>query len=352
MRGRRGTNCLRCMALSPLQRLRVCLLALLLLVGVGTLGYMLLEGWRPLEALYMTVITLSTVGFREVKPLNPPGMAFTMGLIGTGVGVMAYAAGTLGRLIIEGELAGVLGRRRMQRSIDALRDHFVVCGYGRVGKVVARELAAAGLPLVIVDTSADRIAEAEARGYLCLRGDATSEEVLERAGIARARGLLSCVGSDADNLYITLTARGLNPQLFIIARTASEEAERKLRWAGANRTISPHLLGGMRMAQAILQPHLLDFIEVTTARQSRELQMEEVEVRPGSWLAGKTVREADLRGAFGLLIITVKRPDGTMIINPPPEERLEEGDLLIVIGEREALQKLEHTLQGSSGTTR
>ena len=340
------------MALTPLQRLRVCLAALLLLVGAGTLGYVLLEGWSPLEALYMTVITLSTVGFREVRPLDASGMGFTIGLIGTGVGVMAYAASTLARLIIEGELVGVLGRRRMQRSIDALCDHFIICGYGRMGKVVARELAAAGMPLVVVDAAPDRVAEAEARGHLCIRGDATSEEVLERAGIVRARGLLSCVGSDADNLYITLTARGLNPQLFIIARTASEEAERKLRWAGANRTVSPHLLGGMRMAQAILQPHLVDFNEGTTARQSAELQMEEVEVRPGSWLAGRTVREANLRGEFGLLIITVKRPDGTMIINPPPEARLEEGDLLIVIGEREALERLERTLQAPSGTSR
>lgn len=325
-------------------RLREFLFALcvpVLLMAAGTAGYSSIEGWPLLDALYMTVITITTVGFLEVHPLTAAGRVFTMALSLIGIFTLFYAASAIIRGIVTGEVGGDLGRQRMQRILAELTDHVIVCGFGRMGRLVCEEFTASQMPFVVIDREASLLQQFKSPHGIALVGDATSDEVLRRAGVARARVLVTVAASDADNLYITMSARLLNEKLFIVARAEDEEAEKKLLRAGASRVVSPYVIGGQRMAQAVLRPAVLDFIELATRVDYMELQIEETEVQPGSALVGAQVKDSRLRKDLGIIIVAIKRVDGQMLFNPEPEVAIGPGDLLITLGHRAQLDRLE-----------
>jgi voltage-gated potassium channel len=311
-----------------------------LLIG-GALGYRRIEGWTWIEALYMTITTLTTVGFSEVHPLSPPGRIFTMALMMGGVFTLFYSATEIIRAIVSGEIQGIFGRQRMERMLTDLENHIIVCGYGRMGRLVCDQFSAASLKFVVVDRQEALLEKFAVPHGIALHGDATIDEVLRRAGVMKARALLTLAASDADNLYITMSARLLNEHLFIVARCDDEHAEKKLTRAGASRVILPYVIGGHRVAQAILRPSAMDFIELATRSEHLELQIEETEVKEGSRLAGSTVKDSAIRQELGIIVVAVKKPDGRMLFNPASETTFEPGDLLITLGHRTQLDKLE-----------
>jgi voltage-gated potassium channel len=325
-----------------LRRLLILVLIPTLLVGVGTAGYVLIEpDYTVFDALYMTIITLSTIGYGEVHPLSPAGRTFTMLLILGGVFTLFYAAGEIVRGIVGGEVQNLLGRRRMERTLAQLENHVIVCGYGRVGKLVCEEFSRHRTPFVIIDCDANRLTDFQIAHGIALAGDATSDEVLRHAGIERARALLTVMASDADNLYTTMSARLLNKDLYIVARVEQAHSEIKLRRAGANRVVSPYLIGGHRLAAAVLRPAVVDFIELATRQGHVDLQLEETQIAAHSPLAGSTLRDSGIRSELKVIIVAVKKANGTMLFNPDPELRLEAGDVLVAIGPREQLDRLE-----------
>ncbi|HEY3121938.1 MAG TPA: potassium channel protein [Vicinamibacteria bacterium] len=312
-----------------------------LLVVAGTVGYHAIEGWPLFDALYMTVITVTTVGFREVHALSGAGQAFTMLLALGGVFTLFYAATAIIRAIVTGELGGGLGRQRMERQLAEMDRHVVVCGYGRMGRLVCAEFATLKMPFVVIDPQPGVFEDFSLPAGVPLHGNATSEGVLKRAGVERAKTLVTAAASDADNLYITMSARLLSEKLFIVARAEGEEAEKKLMRAGANRVVSPYVIGGQRIAQAVLRPAVFDFIELATRSDYMELQLEEIEVRAGSALAGAMLKDTRVRQDLGIIIVAIKKPDGKMAFNPGPDGVLEPGDLLITLGHRDQLARLE-----------
>jgi len=330
--------------MSPLQRLLWGICALVLIVIIGVIGYEVIEGWSFIDALYMTVITITTVGFTEVHPLSYAGRIFTIFLIIGGVGGALYILTTVGQYILEGQFGITMGRRRMKAKIAKLKEHFILCGYGRVGQEIAHVFSEERAPFVIIDNNEQQVAKAEGAGYLCLLADATSDEALKEAGIERARGLVSAVGNDTANTYITLSARGLRPDLFIAARCSSSEAESKLRRAGADRVISPYSIGGHRMAMLALRPAVVDFIDTVTYRPGRELQLENVDVASSSPLVGMTMEQ--VRGQFETTVLAMRKKSGKLLANPPGEEIIEDGDRLIVIGTKKRLAALESIFEG------
>ncbi|NPB08993.1 MAG: potassium channel protein [Thermodesulfobacteria bacterium] len=321
----------------------VCLL--LLLLFIGTLGYYLIEGWSFFDALYMTVITLSTVGFGEIHPLSHSGRLFTIILIMGGVGVAFYVFTMITETIVSGQLQDFLGRRRLEAKLASLHDHYIICGYGRIGRHICR-IISKEVPFVVVEINPEVIKEIEKDGFIYLEGDATHEDVLKKAGIERAKGLVSVLRSDADNVYITLTARSLNPKLFIIARADEEHVEKKLKRAGADKVVSPYLIGARRMALIILRPAVTDFLELATPEENLELQLEEVRVRPESDLVGKTLQESGIRQFSGAIILAIKKVTGEMIFNPPPDYVFEADDTVVALGDREGLARLEEVASG------
>ncbi len=325
------------------QRLIRVLAVLILVVALGVIGYMVIEGWSFRDALYMTVITLSTVGYAEVRTLSSAGRIFTIVLIVVGVGGMLYTLTALVQYFVEGQLSNILGRHRMREKIANLKDHIILCGYRRVGREVARVFANEGIPFVVVDIDNEAIAKAAADGCLYIHGNATSDETLEQAGIQRARALVAALGSDVDNVYITLSAKNMRPDVFVVARISSEESETKLRRAGADRVISPHRIGGRRMALLTLRPLVVDFFEATMHSHSGDMVLENIKVESGSPVAGVTVKESlDCCGATAIL--AVRKQNGRLIANPPGDTPLEIGDELVVIGTREQLRALEGTV--------
>ena len=325
------------------RRLLWVIIALAIIIVTGVIGYMLIEGWSFLDALYMTITTITTVGYREVHPLSDGGRVFSMLLIVGGVGGALYTLTAVVAYVVEGEFGTTLGRRQMKNRIAKLKEHFILCGYGRVGQEIARVFAEEGVPFVVIDKDQNNAADAEKDGCLYLMADATNDEVLKEAGIERARGLVVAVGSDADSTYITLSARQLCPDLFIEARTSSGEAEVKLKKAGADRIISPYSIGARRMAMLALRPAVVDFIDTVTYRKGQELQMENIAVNDSSSLVGITIREARQRSQATILAIS--RKDGRLLANPPEEETVGAGDILIAMGTREQLASLEEICQ-------
>jgi voltage-gated potassium channel len=315
------------------------------IITVGTIGYLVIEGWSLLESIYMTVITLSTVGFREVRPLSPPGQAFTAGLIVAGVGAVTYLFAAISQYIVSGELSGSMRKARMQQRIDALTGHYIVCGYGRVGQQVVQDLLHEHKPCVVVDSHEDLMHDFPA-GATSVIGDASDDDVLELAGISRAAGLVAATGDDAINLFVTLTARTLNPKLVIVARANLSTTEPKLIRAGASHVLSPHTISGRRIARLLLHPSIIDFLEVVMHSGNLELVLEECRVREGSDLHGKTVAEADVRQRTGANVLAVKSQEqGAILTNPPSEMRFEPGEIIIALGTHEQLQ----TLAGLAG---
>jgi voltage-gated potassium channel len=326
--------------MSPLRRFLQIIFALIIVIAVGVIGYRLIEGWSLLDCLFMTVTTISTVGYREIHPLSTGGMVFTIVLIIGGVGVLFYAVTTVVQYIIEGNLANILGRRRMKEKIAKLKGHIIVCGYGRVGREVARVFQEERIPFVVIDHNSEAIAKAAEDGYLHLVGNATNDDILREAGILQARGLVAATGSDADNVFITLSARELSPDLFITARAGALESEAKLKRAGADRTIYPHVLGGRRLALLALRPLVVDFVDTALESRGQELVLENIEVGPGSPVAGKTVREGR-SCCSGATILAVKKKGGALLTSLSDDTPLELGDKLVVVGNREQLRALE-----------
>jgi len=312
-----------------------------LVIAGGTTGYVAIEGWGVFDALYMTVTTVATVGFREVHPLSRAGQVFTLLLIVSGVGTAFYTATLLATAIVEGGLHRRFERRRIERMLEGLRDHFILCGYGRIGSMIADELDQQKVPFVVIERSAERVQQVLLRGWLAVAADASRDEVLERVGIHRARGLIAAVGTDAENVYTVLTARVVRPDLFIVARVESDDAEPKLRRAGADRVISPYHIGATHMAQSALRPAVVDFVQLATSSGHLDLSMEQVKIVEGSPLVGQTIVEAGIRQKFGLIVVAIRRAEGTMDFNPSPESVIRAGDELVVLGRPQSVKALE-----------
>jgi voltage-gated potassium channel len=311
-------------------------LVLLLVIVVGTAGYRLIEhesGWSVLDALYMTVITLASVGFGEVHPLSPAGRVFTIFLILGGTGVLVYGISTLTAFIVEGELTSVLRRRKMQRGIDKLTDHFIVCGADNTGRYAIDELAKTRQHFVVIDRNPERLKELEARGILTLHGDATHDTVLLAAGIARARGLISALHSDADNLFVTLTAKGLNARLRVISKAVEEASEAKLRRAGADGVVMPNYIGGLRLASELIRPAVVTFLDRMVRTPDATIRVSPIEIAPHSPLNGQTLAESGLLERDGITVVALLGADGVYHFNPTRDTRLSPKHTVIVIGE-------------------
>jgi voltage-gated potassium channel len=330
--------------MDPVRHLKISMLILLMLVSVGTIGFMAIEKWRFLDALYMAVITLSTVGFREVHDLSDTGRIFTMMLIVVGVSVLGYIVGSLAQIMFEGQIQRVIGRKKVEKKIDALKDHYIICGFGRIGSLICKEFKANDLSFVVVEKDSELTEKLTEEGYLHMKGDATMDETLLKAGIKRAKGLISVVTSDTENVYITLTARGLNPGLYIMSRSGEEGSDIKLKRAGANKVVSPYIIGGSRMAQSILRPNVVDFIEIATGSEHMDLQMEEITIPSHSAFAGETLVSSGFRKEIGVIIVGIKKSHGKMVFNPHSQSKIEGGDTLIILGEPGSIIKLEDLL--------
>ncbi len=316
--------------------------AILCVLVTGTLGYHFLEDWTLLDGLYMTVITITTIGFKEVHDMGTSGEVFTMVIIVMGMGVVAYAMLTATRLVVEGEVTKILSRRRYMKTIERIRDHFIICGFGRMGSFVCGQLSERHVPFVVVENRPEVQDDAVQAGYLLVPGDATKEETLEAARIREARGLVALLDSDADNVYVVLSANRLNLNLEIIARAAEESAAEKLQWAGATRVISPYAIGGMRLVLSILKPKVMSFIEVAMDYRELGIDLGEVVVAETSAYAGKPLIHTGIRKELNLIIVSVIKADGRMVFNPGPETLIEARDTLIAMGERSSLQALEY----------
>lgn len=324
------------------RRLLLALTALALVLVGGTVGYVLL-GFGVLDAIYQTVTTVTTVGFREVRRFSRADEIFTVVLILVGVSVVLYTFGVLLEALVEGHLRTVVRRQRMERKISRMSGHAIVCGWGRVGRATADFLSASGQQIVVVDSNTERI---EAVPYPRVHGDVTDDETLHRAGIDRAAVLIAALDTDADNVYVTLSGRTLRPDLLIIARARTESSEAKLERAGANRVVNPQRIGGDRMASFALQPHVVEFLEIVMHDGSLEFQLTESIVCPGAALAGSTVRASHIRETTGALLLAVRKQDGTFSTNPSPEWTIEPGEVLIAIGSDAQLAALRQ-LAGS-----
>jgi len=320
------------------------ILVALAITWLGVAGFVVIEGYSFLDALYMAVITLSTVGYREVEPLSDAGKAFTVVLILFGLGFVLYTIMAVATAVVEGSLIDFMKGRRMDRRIRELKGHVVVCGFGRVGRWAARELAAAGRDVVVVDRDPARVGQAIDDGLLAIEGDATEDEQLEPAALERASALVCALDNDAENVFLAVTGRGISPRLLIVARASDEKAEAKLRRAGADRVISLHEIGGHRMAYSILQPAVFDFLDVFVRDEALDLRLHEVRLAEGSSLAGRALRDCRLRESTGVIVIAIRREGGAFDGNPDPGFVLRENDELIVLGREEQLARLHDTL--------
>ncbi len=319
----------------------LALLLVLIVIVAGTIGYIVL-GFGVLDALFQTVTTITTVGFREVRPLYTAGKIFTIVLILAGVGTALYAFGVIIETLVEGHLRRDIERRRMERSIARMTGHTIVCGWGRVGRAVADYLAGQGIDVVVVDHDPERLAGVP---HATIVGDVTDDEVLRTAGLMRAKALVTAINTDAENVYVTLSARALRPDLVIVARARTEESEPKLLRAGATRVVNPQRIGGHRIAAAAAQPNVVEFLDVVMHDGSLEFRLEEVSIGAGSRLAGQTLREADLGTTTGALVLALRDPDGAFLANPPVQTCVETGSVLIAIGTQGQLSALRQAAE-------
>ena len=322
------------------KKLLIVFLLIVALWLTGVAGYMFIEKWRLLDSIYMTAISLTTVGFKEVRPLSDYGRVFTIVLITLGVGLFFYAAGTLAEAIIEGHIRGLIGRKRMEKRIGKLSDHYIVCGYGRLGRVICHELQMRRFPVVVIDNRETAIKVAGQNGLLYLKGDATLDETLVKAGIKRAKGLITVLGTDAANVYITISARSLNPRFTIVARAEDENAEKKMFRVGATKVISPYKIGATRMALAVLKPTLTDFLDLASHSVGFDLDIEQIEIMPGSELAGKALKDVSLREKTGVTVVAIKKKGGRLSLQLSPDEPLSPGDTIIALGSKSGVQKV------------
>jgi voltage-gated potassium channel len=326
-------------------RLILVALAMTVTMAIGTIGFVVIDDYPPFDAFYMTLITVLTVGYGEILPLSFWGRVFNSGLLLVGVTVILLATGFLTQTIIELELNQFFGKRRNKQMIDKLKGHYILCGYGRVGRGAAAELTAAGAPFVVIDNNEDRVERAMQAGLLAVVADASRDETLRDVGIARAKGLIATLGTDADNLFLTLTAKTLNSLLQISARVAEETSEPKMRRAGASFVFAPYVSTGHRMAQALLKPHVLQFLDYTIQEgTTAEAGIEQIRIEPGSSFCKKTIREVEVNKGKEVVVLALRRSSGKMIYNPDDDEQLAGGDYLIVMGEPSGLDQLEKML--------
>jgi voltage-gated potassium channel len=328
-----------------LHNLRLIGTALAVLLLVGTLGFHFLEGWPWLDSIYMVVTTLTTVGYREIHDLSPAGRIFNIALIVTGVSLLFLGIGSLTQALLEFELRNFFGRRKMEREIGRLSDHYIICGIGRVGRSAARELARKPAPFVIIDQNEPK-ASRHHGDWLTIIGDATQEQVLRQANIERAKGLVAATTTDATNLYIVMTARELNPRLKIIARASEDDAERRFLKAGADSVVSPYHFAGQRIAQSFLRPHVVSFLDTATTHLGMDLEIGEILVGRESAVSGKTIETSCIRQDSGVIVLAIKHGDA-MRFSPSFDDRIEPGDYLIAMGEPSQLRRLEHMAASS-----
>jgi voltage-gated potassium channel len=325
---------------SPTRRLLLAALPFVALTVFGTVGYMVLGDAAPLDALYMTVITIAAVGYRETVTLEGPARLFTLMIIVLGVGSVTLVVVSGLDFVLEGHLEDALGRRRMDRELSRLNNHTIICGFGQVGQHVALSLIADEQQIVVVDIDRDRTESARGHHLLAVDGDAAREDTLVRVGIARARAVVACVHDDADTVLIALTAKGLNPDVLVIARIKRNENEAKVRRAGADRVIVPAAIGGRRIATLVTRPSVIDFLDIITHGVDGDLVLEEVLVRPGGPLDGRTLRLLQMRERLGVTVLAVRSQGQSTNTRPEPDTRLRAGDLLVVIGSRDSLSRL------------
>ena len=309
----------------------VCLLVL------GAVGYIVIEGWSFMDALYMTVITLATVGYGEVHEISPEGRLFTVILIFLGVGFFLYVVGNVIQFLVEGRIRHVLGRRILDKQISKLQNHFIVCGYGRMGRALCGYLIQRYLDVVVIEQNPDRIPAMDKDGILYILGGATDETILMKSGIRQARGIMTVLGSDADNVFLVLIAKRLNPKIFVVARANQNETEQTLYSAGADKVVSPFALGARRIAHAILRPSVIHFLELAFADDSTDINVEEMIVDASSKLIDVSLQESGLRHDFDLIIISIRKTDGTMCFNPKASHRFEAGDTVVAVGSSKGL---------------
>jgi voltage-gated potassium channel len=328
--------------MAELNRLRRAILLLILVVGVGVAGYVGIEGWNVFDAFYMTVITLATIGYGEVQTLHPAGRAFTVLLILLGLTVGTYTLGAFTELIVAEKVQNLLGKRRMERGLAQLKNHMIICGWGRMGQEIAREFRSKEVPFVVIELSEEKAHQLAEMGLLVVTGDAANDQSLRAAGAERARGLIAVAPRDADNIFITLSARAMNPDLFIIARSVYEQDQHKLELAGADRVISPYVIGARRIAAAAFHPTVVDFLDLEVHHAEMEWELEDLEVTGDCWFAGKTLRESGIREETGCTVLAVKQgATGRFVSNPPPNTMLDIGDWLIVLGTLDQLREME-----------
>jgi voltage-gated potassium channel len=328
------------------RRVLVLIVLSLLLVAFGTFGYIAVEGFSFLEGLYMTVITLSTVGFTEVRPLDDIGRVFTMVLILMGVGFIAYNLAYFSQVLLDGNLQEIYRRRKLGKKLDQLEKHYIICGYGQMGQIISEELQKFRVPLVVIENDELALQRLREKDILHLTGDATDEENLAAAGIERALGLVAVVSKDSENVFIVLTARDLKKDLRIFARASSPGTDKRLLKAGADRVVSPFAIGAARIAHNILRPTVTDLLDLAMSAEGMELSLEEVVIPADSYLAGTELLNSGMRNTYNLIVIGIKRADGAMIYNPAPHELLQAGDTLIVVGPVDNLARFGQDLLG------
>jgi len=325
-----------------MQRIILAVILLCCIVIIGTAGYILIQKWNLLDSLYMTIITIGTVGFHEVKELGPIGRMFTIIIIIFGIGIGSYTIANLSAFIIEGQIRNIFRGRKMEKQISDLKDHIIVCGYGNTGQETVDELSHAKKKFVVIENDVNKIDELKQHGHLVLDGDATDDEILQKAGVNNAKGLIATLSNDADNVYVVLTARGMNPNLRIVARAIDQLSCRKLIRAGADKVVSPYSIAGRRMARLLLSPGIVDFLEVMIQSEELELKIEEIKLSKGSSLEKKRLRESNIKSETdGAMVIGIHKKGNKIIVNPPGNTLLEEEDILYVIGNDSQIEKLK-----------
>ncbi len=341
---RTGRDSVRLQVFSPgvtaRQQFMRAIIASLLVICGGTIGYMALEGWNFSDSFYMTIISITTVGYGEVRPLDFSGRILTALLIVGGISIFGYTVTSLASSLVESELTGRARERRIRSAIEALSGHVIICGFGRVGMSVARELNAEAVPFVLIDSSPDRVAESAALGYLVINGDATDDFVLSSAGIDRAYALISALDDDAQNVFITLSARVLNPEIIIASRSSTPETERKLQLAGAEHVVSPYTIAGHRLAGVVVRPRVIEFLDTVIYSAGLEFWLEEIAVGSRSRIVGQTIHDSQIGRDTGTLLLAIVRSDGTRIANPTAATLISAGDTLLAIGTRQQLTRL------------
>jgi len=327
-----------------IKNLILSFLLTLFIIFIGTTGYIIIEDWNILDALYMTVITLTTVGYGEVHDVSKMGRIFTIFLVFFGFGFIIYVAGAVVQFMVEGRIRAILGRKILDRKINRLKNHYIVCGYGRIGRVLCKRLIIEPIDLVVVESNEDLVPVMEEDNVLYVFGDAADDTNLLKAGIKRAKGLVAVLATDADNVFLVLTARQISPDLNIIARAGREESKSKLLAAGANTVESPYDKGAISMAQRIIRPTVTSFLDFAFAHKRKDIQMEEIPVSASSNLVNIMLKDSGIRQNYNLILIAIKKPDGSMLFNPSFETTIQPDDTVIAVGENENLNKLEKIL--------